>query len=392
MSDWHTVPLGDALELAYGKALPKTTRSRGGTVPVYGSNGITGWHNESLVNEPTVIVGRKGSAGAVQYVDGPCFPIDTTYFVRPRRGFKFDARFVYYLLRHLDLSRLKTATGVPGLTREDAYRENISFPELREQCRIVDLLSRAEGIVRLRRDAQAQAKAIIPALFLDVFGDPATNPKGWVESPLRALVQEFRYGTSNKSGDSGLPTLRIPNVVGDRLDPREMKLVPVTEAEAARLRLVAGDLLFVRTNGNPDYVGRSAVFEPEVMTVAGFDAANCIYASYLIRARLMPDAVCPVFLQSFLSSHEGRKRLREQARTSAGQYNINTEGLGSILIPQPPLGMQAKFEDRCRSVLGIVAQQGDALEKAEAIFQSLLGRTFGGQPTAAAPAEEAAAA
>jgi type I restriction enzyme S subunit len=264
-----------------------------------------------------------------------------------------------------------------AIGRAEIASLRIPLPLLHEQRRIVDLLSRAEGILRLRREAQAKAQAIIPALFLDLFGDPATNPEGWDGAPLRDLVEEFRYGTSNKSGATGLPALRIPNVVGNRLDPDAMKLVAVTEAEAGRLRLRAGDLLFVRTNGNPDYVGRSAVFEPEVMSCAGFDAANCIYASYLIRARLKPDAIRPTFLQSFLSSHEGRKRLRERARTSAGQYNINTEGLGSIHIPLPSLDLQQRFEQQGRAVQSILAQQTTALHKAQATFDALLARSFG---------------
>ncbi len=125
MMQWPIFPLGVAIELAYGKGLPKNSRSARGDIPVYGSNGITGWHDAALVEGPTVIVGRKGSAGAVQFVDRPCYPIDTTYFVQPRKGFDLDTKFLFYLLRRLDLSRLRTATGVPGLSREDAYREMI---------------------------------------------------------------------------------------------------------------------------------------------------------------------------------------------------------------------------------------------------------------------------
>ena len=160
MTSLQTVSLGKAVELVYGKSLPKGSRDDDGMIPVYGSNGITGWHSVALVNEPTVIVGRKGSAGAVQYVESPCYPIDTTYFVRPRPGFKFDTKFLFYQLSKLDLSRLRTATGVPGLTREDAYREQIQIPPIDEQRRIVDLLSRAEGILRLRPDAQNVAASL----------------------------------------------------------------------------------------------------------------------------------------------------------------------------------------------------------------------------------------
>ncbi|MBX9811855.1 MAG: hypothetical protein K2Y16_09630 [Burkholderiales bacterium] len=265
----------------------------------------------------------------------------------------------------------------------DLRKLELGLPSLDEQRRIVDMLSRAEGIVRLRREAQKKAAEIIPALFLDMFGDPATNPKGWAEPQLGTIVDEFRYGTSRKSGDSGLPTLRIPNVIGDKLDPTEMKLVGVPDAEVNRLRLRDGDFLFVRTNGNPDYVGRSAVYESDVIRRAGFDGDNCLYASYLIRARLKLEVVNPRFLQSFLSSAEGRKRLREQARTSAGQYNINTEGLASIRIPLPPIQIQADFEDRCRPLFGLQELQSSALSKAEATFHALLAWGFSSSDSAA---------
>jgi type I restriction enzyme S subunit len=384
MTVWLTAPLGDVIELAYGKSLPKGVRVVTGKIPVYGSNGITGWHDQALVNEPTIIVGRKGSAGAIQLVQEPCYPIDTTYFVRVRQSFEADTKFLFYLLIRLDLARLKTATGVPGLNREDAYRELISLPPLPEQRRIVDLLSRAEGIVRLRREAEKKATEIIPALFMEMFGNPATNPKGWPVSALGNVVHEFRYGTSQKSGPTGLPVLRIPNVIGNQLELSEIKLVDVPKAEIDRLRLLDGDFLFVRTNGNPDYVGRSAVFNSGVMARAGFDGSNTLYASYLIRARIQQDVLNPYFLQGMLTSTEGRRTIKERSKTSAGQFNINTDGLGSIPILLPPIALQADFVMRCHDVFSIQTQQAAAAAAAKATFDALLARCFA--PNAAAEA------
>ena len=79
------VPLGEVMELAYGKSLSAKHRVPG-SIPVYGSNGVVGTQDKPLVEGKSVIVGRKGSAGAVRLVTEPCFPIDTTYFVRPRKG------------------------------------------------------------------------------------------------------------------------------------------------------------------------------------------------------------------------------------------------------------------------------------------------------------------
>ena len=255
-------------------------------------------------------------------------------------------------------------------------RMEMPLPSIEEQRRIVDILSRAEGIVRLRRESQKKTAELIPALFVDMFGDPAMNPKGWQAVSLGSVIEEFRYGTSQKSGPTGYPTLRIPNVIGDRLDPSEIKFVAAPDGEAQRLRLHDGDLLFVRTNGNRDYVGRSAVFNAETMRAAGFDPENCLYASYLIRGRIRRGVLSPHYLQTFLSSVEGRRRLKERCRTSAGQYNINIDGLSNIALTLPPLDKQVAFERRCHDVFSIRDQQSAATQKAEATFGALLARTF----------------
>ena len=112
------------------------------------------------------------------------------------------------------------------------------------------------------------------------------------------------------------------------------------------------------------------------MRAAGFDGDNCIYASYLIRARLINEAVNPHFLQAFLSSSEGRQRLKERCRTSAGQYNINTENLASVPLFLPPILIQDTFERRCRDLFGLKSQQSAAIAKADATFEAMLAGFF----------------
>lgn len=273
-------------------------------------------------------------------------------------------------------ARCKRAINQASINQKELGAIELPVPSLEEQSSIVDLLSRAEGIVRLRREAERKAAELIPALFFDMFGDPATNPKGWPVVTLGTVVEEFRYGTSHKSGPTGFPVLRIPNVIGNQLEPSGMKLVEVPSAEADRLRLLDGDFLFVRTNGNPDYVGRSAVYDSSVMQQAGFDGANILYASYLIRARMQPATLEPYFLQGYLCSAEGRRKLKERCRTSAGQFNINTNGLASIPIIIPSMPIQLVFVQHCRDVFSIQSQQSAATAKAQSAFDALLARAF----------------
>lgn len=94
---------------------------QGGTVPVYGSNGVVGYHSESRVSGPSIVVGRKGSIGRTVWVDGDFWPIDTTYYVKQKTG--HSLRWLYNLLATRSMERLNTATGVPGLNRDDAYAQ-----------------------------------------------------------------------------------------------------------------------------------------------------------------------------------------------------------------------------------------------------------------------------
>lgn len=264
----------------------------------------------------------------------------------------------------------------PAVTDSQVLDQRLPMRELGEQRRIVDLLTRAEGIVRLRREAAAKASELIPALFIHHFGDPATNPMGWPVCDLADITQEFRYGTSQKSGPSGVPVLRIPNVIGGGLDLGELKLVALKQTELDRLRLRDDDVLFVRTNGNPDFVGRSAVYRRAALDAIGMNGDNCVYASYLIRARINHEAVSSHFVQAYLSTRYGRELLRERAKTSAGQYNINIEGLGSLPIQCPPAQLQDRFREKADAVLALLAQQTTALAKAQATFDALLAQAF----------------
>jgi len=120
---WRVGTLADLCELKYGKAL-KATERRDGNVPVYGSGGVTGYHDEPLVSKPTIIVGRKGTVGSLYWESKPCFPIDTVFYVAP----KISLHYCYYMMARLGLHNLNTDAAVPGLNRDNAYRQKAIIP------------------------------------------------------------------------------------------------------------------------------------------------------------------------------------------------------------------------------------------------------------------------
>lgn len=114
---WQPSRLGDFIDLAYGKALKAGDREPG-VVPVYGSGGITGWHNVALVSAPSIVIGRKGTVGTLYWESRPFFPIDTVFFVKSM----LPLTYCYYLLQTLGLKDMNTDAAVPGLNRENVYR------------------------------------------------------------------------------------------------------------------------------------------------------------------------------------------------------------------------------------------------------------------------------
>ncbi len=120
---WNCTRLDSILELAYGKALKATDRMPG-DVPVYGSGGVTGYHDEALVQGPGIVIGRKGTVGSLFWEDRPFYPIDTVFYVRS------NAPLVYCfeLLRTLPLSDMNTDAAVPGLNRNNVYRLEVVHP------------------------------------------------------------------------------------------------------------------------------------------------------------------------------------------------------------------------------------------------------------------------
>ena len=132
--NWILITLGEIFTLEYGKGLRKDLRDSNGKIPVYGSNGIVGYHSIPLVKKPCIIVGRKGTSGAVNISKVPCWPIDTTYYIDLTKELNLD--FTYYLLSTLKLDSLDRSTAIPGLNRDDVYDLKIPLPPLKEQKRI----------------------------------------------------------------------------------------------------------------------------------------------------------------------------------------------------------------------------------------------------------------
>jgi len=141
--EWKT--LGEVITLKYGKTLKENERD-GGNFPVLGSNGRIGFHSSYLIEGPCIIIGRKGSAGAVVWEEKNCYPIDTTFFVKNQSD-KILLKYLFYKFQTFNLTTDKQDGGVPGINRNNVYKIKIPIPPLAEQERIVAILDKFDALV-----------------------------------------------------------------------------------------------------------------------------------------------------------------------------------------------------------------------------------------------------
>ncbi len=209
--EWRTLTLGEFAPFAYGKGLPEHRRDPSGDVPVFGSNGVVGAHSETLTSGPTVIIGRKGTVGAVHYSAKPCWPIDTTFYVTDLDPHVL--RFKYYLLKSLGLEHMNADSAVPGLNREAAHARRVPIPPLPEQRAIAHILGTLDDKIELNRRMSETLEAMARALFKSWFVD---------FDPVRAKLEgPWRRGQPLP----GLPA-HLYDLFPDRLVDSELGEIP----------------------------------------------------------------------------------------------------------------------------------------------------------------------
>jgi type I restriction enzyme M protein len=322
-SAYDLVEIGTLCSFEYGKPLKSEDR-KPGDYPVFGSNGVVGYHNEYLVEAPFLVIGRKGSAGEVVYSEFNGYPIDTTFYVKLDNEASIKLKYLYYLLKSLDLKNLNVQAGVPGLNRNDAYKLQIPLPPLPVQEEIV---AEIEGYERIIAGARQVVESYRPRIEI--------QPEwAWVE--LGEVCEKVQYGISEKMNTEGLgfKTFRMNELIeGFAFDNREMKYSNISEKEFKKYKLEKGDLLFNRTNSF-EHVGRTGIFD--------LDGDYC-FASYLIRLQVNRKKVDPYFLNFFMNTSAFQSGIKQFASRAIGQANINATSLKSYKIPLPDLPTQARM-------------------------------------------------
>ncbi len=393
MTMWATVPLAEAAEIR-GGATPRrgNTEYWNGDIPWLTPTdlppvgaGITnvqetgdsitqkglGSCSASLLPRGAVFFSSRASIGKVGIADVPLATNQGFTNFIPRDG--VETRYLAWCLSHhaRQIARLAGSTTFKEVTKRSLRRFPIPLPPPPEQRRIVEILDEVDRLRQLRSEADDKLERVLQALFLEMFGDPITNPNGW---PIRRFdeICESRLGkmldAKQQTGFHSRRYLRNANVYWDRLALDDLLQMDFNEEDRHEFRLKPGDVLICEGGE----VGRAAIWNDEL--------AECYYQKALHRARPFPHASAPEFIVYVLWELARRGALREAA-SGATFSHLTGVKLKALRIPVPPLDLQQLFGQRVRLFKKNDGRSASAA-RLDRLFKTMCHHAFSGRLTA----------
>lgn len=362
---WPLVRAADVVELRYGKSLPEKKR-REGEVPVFGTNGQCGWHDEALLKGPGVVLGRKGMGPlGVEWSPSDYWVIDTAYSAKPRRD-DFDLRYFYYLISFVGLNHLKDGTSNPSLSRPTFGSQLLPWPPVAQQRAIAQFLAALDDKIEVNRRISETLEEIARGLFTSWFVDfdpvrgtatvPEDSrrlfpdrlvdspigpvPEGWEVAPLGEHIEVTRGLSYTGAGlaDEGMPLHNL-NSIREGGGYKEDGIKHYVGEYRERDRVRPGDVIVANTDltQNARVIGSPAIIPRSF----GDDG---LYSQDLCRLR--PVDGSPLTLRCLyllLASPRMRHEVSSYANGTT-VLHLAMDGLKKPLIAVPPGELVERFD------------------------------------------------
>lgn len=380
---WKESKLGDIATYVNGKAFKPSEWSERGT-PIVRIQNLTDENKpynyyakddipeKYIINDGDILISWSASLGVFEWNKGYAF-LNQHIFKVIFDKIEINKKYFVYIVRDklLEMERHTHGSTMKHITKGNFDKMSIVLPPLEEQERIVFILERAEDAIRKREESNRLLDEYLKSVFVDMFGDPVTNPKGWDKGTIRDLVVEVKYGSSKKADEFNgqFPILRMNNITYQgNWDFRSLKYIDLEEKEQEKYLAYKGDMLFNRTNSK-ELVGKTAVYREE----------NPIaYAGYLVRVRANEKANTE-FISAYLNSDYCKEVLQNMCKNIVGMANINAQEMQEIKIYMPPIELQNRFLQIVYGVEAIKKKNINSNKKLNNLFNSLMQRAFSGE-------------
>ena len=331
----------DILEIYNGKN-QKSVENPDGKYPIYGSGGVMGRADEYICPAETVVIGRKGSINNPIFVTEPFWNVDTAFGLVARKEVLLP-KYLFYFCRYFDFEKLNTTVTIPSLTKANLLKIEIPIPSIIEQKSIVTKLNLLTDMIQQRQEQLTKLDELIKARFVEMFGDPDQNPKGW---PLVSITEIIRDKASNGffakrdayKDDGNVQILGVSNVVNRMYsNTKELPRTDATQAEKEKYSVKYGDMLFCRSSLVADGIGKASI-------VAKGTFPNVLFECHVIRLSLDLQKCVPEFVQVLSTTPFFRRQIIAQSKT-ATMTTIGQDGILKSSVVLPPIDLQNQFAD-----------------------------------------------
>ena len=327
------------------------------------------YDEEYIVREGDLLIGMDGEFNIARWRSRDSLLNQRVCRIQAQKG--TDEEYLrYVLVKKLKQIEERTAfVTVKHLSAKELNAMALEIPAYEAQKTLSSQLSKIEGLIELRQKQLEQLDTLIKARFVEMFGDPFTNPMGWSVKPLSEVIVNANNGMARRGNDEeGSIVLRLVELQDGYINYDCPNRILLNDKEKQRYLLKDKDFLFARVNGNPLNVGRCAVFR---------DIGEDVYHNdHIIRVHFDEEQLNGCYASSIFNSDYGKSQMANQIKTSAGQYTISQDGIGAIESMLPPMELQNRFASFVTQVdkLKVVVQE--SLNEAQTLFDSLMQEYF----------------
>lgn len=341
------------MDIKYGFGLPERARVAG-TIPVYASSGIVGYHNESKVKKTAIVIGRKGNVGTVSFSETESYPIDTVFFVdEPKPG--FDLKYLYYLLQRINLPRYGGDSAVPGLSRDTIYSLSVQTPKIGTQKKIAEILSAFDAKIENNNAIIKNLEMIAQTIFNEWFVNfrfPGFEKTKFVDSEMGEIPEGWKVTSLGRVSNN-----------------HDSKRIPLSSMERNKRK---GAIPYYGANGILDYVNE-AIFSGEHILFAEdgtVKTGNNTPVIYLVDGEFWVNNHAHILSGKSVSNYFLYLSLRkiniDPFITGGVQPKITQLNLNSIPLIIPNAEILNKFEKITQPIcqqIKLVTQENDVLRK-----------------------------
>lgn len=364
--------LGNVCKKASSNIAQKDLQDKMGVYPIYGASGLIKQVDFYQQDKEYIAVVKDGAGiGRTMLLPAYSSVIGTMQYLLPKEGIPIDIKYLFYAVEHMNLAKYFSGATIPHIYFKDYQKEPINIPDIDTQKRISRIFDKIDALISSRKEQRTKLDQIVKSRFIEMFGDPKSNPNSY---PISQLSEHIEFLTSGSRGwaqycvDNGSEWfITIKNVKDCRISIDNMQPINAPDnAEAKRTKVQEGDLLISITAD----LGRTGVVTKEIADHGAY------INQHLTCIRLNKEMLNPLYVAFFMESPAGKEQF-ESKNQSAVKAGLNFNSINSLRLLVPPMDEQNAFVGFVHQIDKSKLAIQKSLEKLEILKKSLMQKYFG---------------